>query len=301
MQRVKRFLRLAIFATGLITFVLVVILPMGVAYLYVEQVIAQPCGNRPVPLSERMEGVKPFTFAPEPGMELEGWLATGTNGAGIIILAGAYGGSNTMYTEMQTLHAAGYTVMTYDTRSCANPPHHTSLGYDEKADLKAALALMLQQPEVEPDKIGVFGYSMGGATAIMTAAEDQRIKAVIASGNYATLDYEIHRDQSQQGLFERWQRGWVERWYEWRTGLKTEQSSPISVIGQISPRPVFLIHGANEIHLSLGTAQFDAAGEPKEFWLVEGAGHGGYPAVAREEYDQRPIDFFNHYLLGQGQ
>jgi dipeptidyl aminopeptidase/acylaminoacyl peptidase len=236
------------------------------------------------------------TLSPEDDFTLNGWFAAGENGAGVIILPGAWAGENTMYQEMEFFHEAGYSVMTYATRSCANPPQRTTLGYVEVADLKAALDYMSARPEV--DRIGVFGHSMGGATAILTAAEDERIRAVIVTGNYADLADDVRRDDGrEQSPLEWWIRGWIERFYEWKTGVNIENVSPISVIGQISPRPVFLVHGSRELGDTRGEEQFAAAGDPKEFWIVEGARHGQYAREATfDEYAARSITFFDEYL-----
>ena len=297
MQRLKRFVFLSIFAIMVVVIGFFGVLPVGIAYLYVDNLVARECGNLPAPLSQDLPNAEPITFEPEPGMELEGWIAAGTNDAAIIILPGGWGGSNTMRSEMRFLNEAGYTVMTYDTRTCANPPHNTTLGYAEIVDLQAALDLLLLRPEIDPAKIGVYGHSMGGATAIMAAAGDQRIKAVAVSGNYADIAHDIRRNSNQQGIVERWLRGWIERFYEQRTGVNIEDVRPIAVIDQISPRPVLLIHGSEELHNSRGMEQFAAAQEPKELWIVQGAGHGGYAAVAPEEYPRRIIDFFDRYLV----
>jgi dipeptidyl aminopeptidase/acylaminoacyl peptidase len=290
-----RFLRLAVFSLVLVLVLMLVGLPMGLSYLYIDTLVDHPCADHPELLPERFPDIpmEAVQFTPEADVTLDGWYASGSNGAGIIVLPGAWGGANTMYSEFEMLHEAGYSVLTYDTRSCANPPVATSLGYTEIIDLKAAIDLMLTYPEVT--QVAVFGHSMGGATAIMSAAQDDRIRAVVATGNYADLSDDIRRDTPNQGLLERFIRFWVEQFYEWRTGVDVEHVSPLDAIGEIAPRPVYLIHGTEE--LPGGQEQYDAAGEPKQLWIVEGAGHGDYPEVDFERYRDSTITFYNQALL----
>jgi len=46
---------------------------------------------------------------------------------------------------------------------------------------RRALTFLEQQPEVDPDKLGVYGHSMGGKLTVMTAAADERVKAAAPS------------------------------------------------------------------------------------------------------------------------
>ena len=72
------------------------------------------------------------------------------------------------------------------------------------------------------------------------------------------------------------------------------------LVQQVAPRPVFLIsaeHGAESEDLN--ESFYRAAGEPKQLWQVEGAGHtGGYQADP-VEYELRVVGFFDHPLLNQ--
>jgi uncharacterized protein len=41
---------------------------------------------------------------------------------------------------------------------------------------------------------------------------------------------------------------------------------------------------------------FDAASDPKELWVVNGAKHVDVHAAAKEEYERRVLGFFERYL-----
>ena len=46
---------------------------------------------------------------------------------------------------------------------------------------RRALTFLEQQPEVDPDKLGIYGHSMGGKLAVLTAGSDKRVKAAAPS------------------------------------------------------------------------------------------------------------------------
>lgn len=72
-----------------------------------------------------------------------------------------------------------YLVITFDFRAHGNSEgSKTSLGYHEQKDVSAALHYLSSRNEVDLDRIGIFGFSLGGSTAILSAAETRKFRAV---------------------------------------------------------------------------------------------------------------------------
>ena len=81
--------------------------------------------------------------------------------------------------------SARFTVLLVDFRSFgASEGRATTLGFRERADLRAAVDVLARRGHT---RIGVFGYSLGGAVALLGAAEDPRIRAVAAWAPFADL------------------------------------------------------------------------------------------------------------------
>src|SRR3546814_3253189 len=55
-------------------------------------------------------------------------------------------------------------------------------GWYGEQDIRAAFDLLTARDDVDPDRIGVVGLSMGGEEAIGAAGDDARIRAVVAEG-----------------------------------------------------------------------------------------------------------------------
>ncbi len=70
--------------------------------------------------------------------------------------------------------------------------HPNALGY-ASATVKAvwdnmrAVDLLRSLPEVDPERIGAIGHSLGGHNAIFTAVFDERIKVVVSSCGFTAL------------------------------------------------------------------------------------------------------------------
>ena len=63
-----------------------------------------------------------------------------------------------------------------------------------------------------------------------------------------------------------------------------------------------MIHGGADAYVKpdVARALFDRAGEPKTFWLVEGAKHNQALHLAGDEYRARVLAFFDEHLAPSG-
>jgi uncharacterized protein len=82
----------------------------------------------------------------------------------------------------RALHHEGYRVLMYDQRnhgeSAGSPP--VTFGLGESSDLLGALAYLADRPEVNADRIGVIGFSMGANAILYALPQTGRIHAAIA-------------------------------------------------------------------------------------------------------------------------
>ncbi|MFC0529187.1 alpha/beta hydrolase [Phytohabitans kaempferiae] len=82
------------------------------------------------------------------------------------------------------LTEAGYVCLAFDYRNLGTSEGTlgTIIPQDEVRDIRHALTFFQQQPEVDPDRIGILGWGLGGGVVIAAAAEDERLKAVVCAG-----------------------------------------------------------------------------------------------------------------------
>jgi fermentation-respiration switch protein FrsA (DUF1100 family) len=76
-------------------------------------------------------------------------------------------------------------------------------------------------------------------------------------------------------------------------GIRVDAVRPIDAIGRIHPRPLLMITGDRDSDTPVPVMKrlFDAAGAPKDIWVVPGAEHGGYYGVASAEWETRVVAF----------
>jgi dienelactone hydrolase len=65
--------------------------------------------------------------------------------------------------------------------------HGSSLTAKYLFDMLQALDVLQQHPQVDPDRLGVIGHSLGGQTALWHAFHDERVRVAFASCGFSTL------------------------------------------------------------------------------------------------------------------
>ena len=127
-----------------------------------------------------------LTLTTADGVALAAWLVPSVTPAApaIVVLHGYPANKADLLPIAGALHAR-FTVLLVDFRSFgASAGRATTLGFRERADLRAAVDLLAQRGHTS---VGVFGYSLGGAVAILGAGEDPRIRAIAAWAPFADL------------------------------------------------------------------------------------------------------------------
>ena len=83
-----------------------------------------------------------------------------------------------------------------------------------------------------------------------------------------------------------------------RLGISAQELRPIDKVGNIRVPKLFIVGEADQ-HTTLEESRqlFNAAAEPKEWWLVSGAKHVDLHSIAKEAYEQRVLDFFGRNLI----
>lgn len=225
------------------------------------------------------------------GLALHAWYTPPQNNV-VVLVAHAHNGLRP--TDMHSLFARhGYGVVSWDFRAHGESEGEVcSLGYYEVLDLEAALDFALSQPEVE--RVAAWGGSMGGAGVIMAAALRPEIEAVITDSAFAALEEELIKM-----IRLKWMRPLIRFFAERETGVSIGDVRPVDVIGQISPRPVFIIQGQSDlmVPVTAGERLYDAAGDPRTLWSEEDVGHMSMISAYPEEYEDRIIEFLDGALL----
>jgi dienelactone hydrolase len=195
----------------------------------------------------------------------------------------------------------GYGVLLFDRRGEGESEGDPNLfGWQGERDVHAAVEFLQSRPDVDPDRIGAIGLSVGGEMLIEAAAESDALRAIVSEGASGRSVRDIVANPGTK-----WQEVIGNGVATFGTAVFTDNVPPPS-LKSLVPKigsPVFFIYGerGQSVEEPANTAFYAAARGPKEIWEVPGSGHiGGIDAQPRE-YERRVVGFFDRALLGEEQ
>ena len=239
---------------------------------------------------------EPVRFTTDDGVTLSGWLipAARETRTAVIVL---HGFSGNRLAELEAfvpwLHER-HNVLQLDFRGHGeSDPGFVTFGSHERRDVAAAVDF-LSLRGLGP--IALFGVSMGAAIAIL-AGPELPVAAVVADSPFAELHHPVGNRMREVGypLPAIGARAIVAA-----AAVRTRSRlpDPIRSVARLAPRALLVIAPKQDQLISWrqGLRLYEAAGEPKELLVVDGAGHAGSYGVEPATYRSRVLDFLDRHL-----
>jgi dipeptidyl aminopeptidase/acylaminoacyl peptidase len=277
--------------------------------IVIEQTLAPGSNYRRYIASYRSDGLKIFGMltVPNGSRPASGWPVIIFNHG--YIPPTVYRTTERYVAYVDAFARNGYIVFKPDYRgfgSSQGQPVSAYYAPDDTVDVLNAVTSMQRYPAADPNRIGMWGHSMGGNITLRALVIDPRIKvAVIWAGVNATY----------KDLMENWHpvggepvapsfRGGQRESYLAQFGTPEQNPgfwdsiSPMAYLADITA-PIQLHQGTADTEVPLKFSQtlasdLQAAGKPVELYTYAGADHnisqGFSQAMARS------VAFFDHYL-----
>jgi uncharacterized protein len=292
----RRYLRRLLLAVGAVAAAYVFVFPVYVSYIFTH--VARGF----VPEAELGAAHEEVSFTTSDGLRLEGWYVPSKNGAAVIAFPGRNRKGTQRPTRMLARH--GYGVLLFDRRGEGDSEGDPNIfGWAGERDIDGAVDYLRGRSDVDPDRIGGIGLSVGGEMMIEAAAESDGLKAVVSEGAGVRS---IREALAMKGsTTTKWLGGvLVHAVVTPGVALFSNDQPPPSLedlASRIAPRPVFFVYATpgSGGEAELTEVFHDAAREPKEIWNVPGAEHTGGIEAQPAEYERRVVGFFDRALLGQ--
>jgi uncharacterized protein len=233
-------------------------------------------------------------FQTEDGLTLRGWWLPRDESDRVVVgCTGHRGAKHELLGIGAALWRANNNVLLFDFRGCCESDKAPgSLAHFEVTDARAAVEFVSRR---KPNaRVGMIGYSMGAAVAILVAASASSVAAVVADSSFASARDVIAHAYRRRGLPVQPFLAFTDMVNRWRYGYAFSAVRPVDVVSQITPRRLLLIHASADplVPVEQVWKLYDAASDPKELWIVEDVRHCGAYFADREAYICRVTDFF---------
>ena len=245
-------------------------------------------------------GAEDVTFPSRSGATLHGWWLPGSQSqAGVVLMHGSGTDRRSMLERARFLKTAGYPVLLFDFQAQGESVgSHVTDGYLEALDARAAVEFMRDRGV---GKVGIIGFSLGAAAAVLGPDGPLPADAMVLEALYPTIE-EATADRIRLHLGA-WS-GWLYPLFTWqlqpRLGIAPAALRPIDRIAEVKT-PILLIAGAEDRHTPLAESErlYARAAEPKQLWVVPDAHHEDFYERAPDAYRQHVLDFFAGALRQQ--
>lgn len=148
------------------------------------------------------------------------------------------------------------------------------------SDVQSAMAYLLARKDVKQKKLVLYGHSMGGAVAITSLADSiyrDRFSALIVEGTFTS-----YRAVAREAMNKVWFTWLFQFPLSWTI---RDDYRPIDAIPRISPIPLLIVHGNKDPIIGNHHSKrlFEAAKQPKEFWLMDNGRHNVFNTAQQRD------------------
>jgi len=238
------------------------------------------------------------TFKTKDDVAISGWWIPAAHPRGSVIMV--HGLNRTrieMAKKVEPLHAWGFNCLLIDLRHHgASSGDGTTFGLKEKLDVQSAIDFVQSKGS---GPVVVWGVSMGGATATLATADDDRVAGLIADSSYDSLPNTVrHHLRLFRGfklygipalkLVPQWPTSdLVLFWIKQRGAFNPSDVDVMAAATKVNGRPSLFVANRGDVRIPFAiTEEMTRRAGPKAHMLItESKSHGGAWRDAREAYE----------------
>ncbi|MDA3906325.1 MAG: alpha/beta hydrolase [Bacteroidales bacterium] len=209
------------------------------------------------------------------GQDIYAWKVESNPDLPTLILVHGWGRNvERMTPYIRKLCCRGFNMLAFDARGHGNSHSDGPMTMVKFAeDTGSAIEYVLGDEKQKNKEISLIGLSIGGASSILAASRDVRIRKVVTVGGFAH-PLEVMRKQIKDRYIPYFPFTWIFfKFVKWRTGLDFEAIAPVNNIAK-AKADFLLIHGTIDKIVPLEQGLKLKKAQPKaELWEIPRRGH----------------------------
>jgi esterase/lipase len=282
---------LRILVLSFVIFLALVGVGAGLTYFVTTNVDSQ---ESVTPQSYLLSSYIPLSFTDHSGGEHDGWLLLGLRGAPAVILCPGYDSNRSDLLSLGTiLRDNHFNVYIFNFHGPKAKERFSDLGPRQASDLMAAIDMVTRQPDVNPNRLGIYGTSVGGYAALGAAEANPKVRALVIDSTYPTpesmFDTQIeHLLGGSSGIFH------VITDAEFHLlGMSGNSRSVQSGLSKLSTVPKLFVSGRDNPELAAMTETlYNQSPDPKQLLVMEHLGSGMTMEDEKREFENQTLIFF---------
>ena len=225
-------------------------------------------------------------------LKLDGWFIPVENAKGTLIIVPGYSSDMSfgLY-QSRFLLEYGYQLLVYNPRMwnySKKPKKFINSMEKDLQDIGDIITFLSNRPDVDANKIGIFGFSYGALRAVLAGARYEQLKVVLEDAAPKDNIWDELDEKSIEIIKN-------------KSGVNpTDDIYRANVVVQkISPRPLLILHGGKDQAVDIKDSEeiFANALEPKEFHIFPKSAHClGMVQSDKADYIKVVTDFLDKYL-----
>ncbi len=234
------------------------------------------------------------------GPSLRGWFVPAASEGkrpAVVLIHGWGASAEQLLPVAQVLYDAGFHALLISVRGHGESDAAQFVSISRYADdIRRAVDAVVRRHDVDSDRIGLLGHSMGAAAALLEASGDQRVKAVASSAGFADfndLTSQLLKWRKLPNFPFRWL---IQRFWMKYTGVNMIEVNPVEAIRRVAC-PVLLLHGDLD-HLVPPDQleKLHAHGSPANLRRVLVPGRDHHDVFQSELFKREVVRFFREVL-----
>ena len=242
----------------------------------------------------------PIEFTMPDGYIIHGDYSLNNPKKFVICMHGHISNRNASVKYSYAFYRLGYSLVFYDHRSHGdNARDYVTMGYREHLD---ALEIIKQvRNKFGSDiEIGLFGCSMGGATALLCATKDLSLSFIVSDCAFASIEDLVRGFVKQHHSIAAFHLPLTNHFLKKKYHFSFKDSSPKDTLKEKHDVPILFIHGAKDDFVYPENAQllYSNNNGPKRLEIFENANHCGSITSDKNRYYKVIEEFIKEYKRG---